>query len=239
MGVRHASTSVPTAAARARSLLTTAWSCAVTTEIGRDELVGAHSVTPEGILLLTPPPDSALATAMICAPRGEPSTLVEFADVAPVPVRDRIRARLWLSGSLVPDGEGFIFAPTCAVLHDSAGGRIGIDLDELALAAPDPLAEAEARLLTHLAEAHEDAVEQLTRLVCADSLHGVVRVRPLAIDRYALTLRLEKARSQADVRLAFDEPVEDVAQVTERMHILLTKARHLRRPLLRPTPPEA
>ncbi|MEV0116043.1 DUF2470 domain-containing protein [Streptomyces sp. NPDC050844] len=239
MGVRHISTTLPTAAARARSLLATAWSCAVTTEIGRDELVGAHSVGADGTVLLVPPRDSALATAMICAPRGEPSTLLELADVSPVPVRDRIRARLWLSGSLVPDGERFVFAPTCAVLHDATGERIGIDLDELAVTAPDPLAEAEARLLTHLADAHEDAVEQLTRLVHADSLNGVVRVRPLAIDQYGLTLRLERARSQADVRLSFDEPVEDVSQVTERMHILLTKARHVRRPLLRPATPES
>ncbi|MEU5001224.1 DUF2470 domain-containing protein [Streptomyces sp. NPDC021622] len=239
MGVRHISTTLPTAAARARSLLTTAWSCAVTTEIGRDELVGAHSVGADGTVLLVPPRDSALSTAMICAPRGEPSTLLELADVSPVPVRDRIRARLWLSGSLVPDGERFVVAPTCAVLHDATGERIGIDLDELAVTAPDPLAEAEARLLTHLADAHEDAVEQLTRLVHADSLNGVVRVRPLAIDQYGLTLRLERARSQADVRLSFDEPVEDVSQVTERMHILLTRARHVRRPLLRPATPES
>ncbi|ATL32810.1 DUF2470 domain-containing protein [Streptomyces formicae] len=224
MGVRHSSTTVPTAAARARSMLATAWSCAVTTEIGKDELVGAHSVMDDGTLRLHPPEDSMLAAALICAPHGEPSTLIEFADVSPVPVRDRIRGRLWLSGSLTRRGEHLIFEPTCAVLHDSTG-RVGIELDELALMVPDPLAEAESRLLTHLADAHADAVEQLTRLISPDSLQGVVRVRPLAIDRHGITLRLERARSQADVRLAFHQPVDDVGQVTECMHALLTRAR--------------
>ncbi|MGW0534097.1 DUF2470 domain-containing protein [Streptomyces sp. NPDC003032] len=225
MSVRHSSTTVPTAAARARSVLATAWSCAVTTEIGRDELVGAHSVTEDGGLRLCPPEDSALAAALICAPRGEPSTLIEFADVAPVPLRDRIRARLWLSGSLTYDSDHLVFEPTCAVLHDSNGERQGVELDELALTVPDPLAEAESRLLTHLADAHPDAVEQLTRLIGPDSLQGVVRVRPLAIDRHGISLRLERARGQADVRLPFHQTVEDVSQVTECMHALLAKAR--------------
>lgn len=225
MGVRHSSTIVPTAAARARSLLATAWSCAVTTQTGRDELVGAHSVTEDGRLLLSPPDDSALAAALICTPRGEPSTLIEFADVAPVPMRERIRARLWLSGTLAYEGEHLLFEPTCAVLHDANGEREGIELDELALTAPDPLAEAESRLLTHLADAHPDAVEQLTRLISPDSLHGVVRVRPLAVDMHGISLRLERARGQADVRLPFHQPVEDVTQVTDCMHALLMKAR--------------
>lgn len=238
MGVRHVSTTMPTAAARARSVLATAWSCGVTTEIGRDDLVGAHTVSERGTVLLYPPEDSALAAALICAPRGEPSTLLEFADVAPVPVKDRVRSRLWLSGTLTASGDHLVFASVCAVLHD-AHGRTGIDLEEFALAEPDPLALAESRLLTHLADAHPEAVEQLTRLISADSLAGVVAVKPLAVDRHGLTLRLERASSQADVRLQFHEPVEDLGQVTERMHALLTRARLLRRPLLRPAPPES
>ncbi|MFE0102367.1 DUF2470 domain-containing protein [Streptomyces sp. NPDC059009] len=241
MAVRPTSTTTtePTAAERARSVLATAWSCSVTTEYGKDELVGAHSVTAEGTLRLHAPQDSALSAAVLCAPRGEPSTLLEFADVAPVPVRERVRARLWLSGELVPDGDCFLLKPVRAVLHETASGREGIDLVQLALATPDPLAEAESRLLTHLADAHADAVEQLTRLITPESLQGVVRVRPLAVDRFGLTLRLERARSQADVRLPFHVPVEDVAEVTDRMHVLLSAASSRRRPVLRATPPEA
>ncbi|MET9972829.1 DUF2470 domain-containing protein, partial [Streptomyces sp. NPDC006356] len=91
-------------------------------------------------------------------------------------------------------------------------------------AAPDPLATAEARLLTHLADCHPDAVERLTRLVDPDSLHGAVRVQPLAVDRHGLTLRIERARSDGDVRLPFHRPADGVAQLTERMHVLLAQA---------------
>lgn len=103
-------------------------------------------------------------------------------------------------------------------------GAVVVDLDEFAAAEPDPLATAESRLLTHLADAHPDAVERLTRLVPHDSLHGAVRVQPLAVDRHGLTLRIERARGNGDVRLTFHRPADDMAQLTERMHILLSRA---------------
>ncbi|MFB7992893.1 DUF2470 domain-containing protein [Streptomyces sp. NPDC056002] len=228
MGVRQISTAAPTAAARARSILATAWSCEVTTDIGREDLVGSHRVTDEGQVRIQPPADSLLSAAVLCAPRGEPTALIEFADAAPVPVRDRIRARLWLSGSLEPDGEQFVLRPIRAVLQTRTG-RIGIALDELAEAAPDPLTTAEPRLLTHLADCHPEAVEQLTRLVEVDSLHGVVRVQPLAVDRHGLTLRLERVRGQADVRLPFHTPADDLGQLNDRMHALLSSAQAISR----------
>lgn len=103
-------------------------------------------------------------------------------------------------------------------------GAVVVDLDEFAAAAPDPLATAESRLLTHLADCHGDAVERLTRLVEPESLHGAVKVQPLAVDRHGLTLRIERTRAHGDVRLAFHRPADDVAQLTERMHILLSQA---------------
>ncbi len=99
-----------------------------------------------------------------------------------------------------------------------------VDLDEFADAVPDPLATAEASLLIHLADTHPDAVERLTRLVEPESLHDAVRVQPLAVDRHGLTLRIERARDNGDVRLSFHSPADDVAQLTERMHVLLTQA---------------
>lgn len=82
-------------------------------------------------------------------------------------------------------------------------------------------AGALARLLTHLADTHPGAVERLTRLI--DPVHGAVRVRPLAVDRHGLTLRIERARTHGDVRLPFHTPADDVAQLTERMHRLLAR----------------
>lgn len=223
MGDSQSWTATPAAAERARSVLATAWSCAVTAEGSREEFVGAHTVAEDGRVLLHVPEDSALVTAAICAPRGEPSAVLEFADVSPVPVRNRIRARLWLAGWFAAEEGHLAFQPTRVVLREP-GGAVVVDLDEFATAAPDPLATAEARLLTHLADCHSDAVERLTRLVEPDSLHGAVRVQPLAVDRHGLTLRIERTRAHGDVRLPFHRPADDVAQLTERMHVLLGQA---------------
>ncbi|MCS0605495.1 DUF2470 domain-containing protein [Streptomyces sp. LP11] len=223
MGDTQDWTAAPGAAERARSVLAAAWSCAVTADGVREEYVGAHTVTEGGEVRLSVPDDSALFTAAICAPRQEPSAVLEFADVAPVPVRGRIRARVWLSGWFAPSEGALLFHPTRVVLRQ-ASGPVVIGLDEFTAARPDPLAEAEAGLLTHLADAHPDAVERLTRLVRPESLHAATRVLPLAVDRHGLTLRIERTRAHGDVRLPFHAPADDVGQLTERMHVLLAQA---------------
>jgi hypothetical protein len=223
MGDSHSWTAEPSAAERARSVLAAAWSCAVTAEGGREEFVGAHSVTEDGRVHLQVPEDSTLLAAAVCAPRGEPSAVLEFADVAPVPVRHRIRARLWMAGWFTPEDGRLAFRPTRVVLRPPSGAVV-VDLGEFAAAGPDPLATAEARLLTHLADCHADAVERLTRLVDPGSLHGAVRVQPLAVDRHGLTLRIERVSAHGDVRLPFHAPADDVGRLTERMHVLLTQA---------------
>jgi hypothetical protein len=223
IGDSHSWAAAPSAAERARSVLATAWSCAVTADGGREELVGAHAVAEDGRVLLDVPDDSALLAAAICAPRGEPSAVLEFADVSPVPLRNRIRARLWLAGWFAPEDDRLAFTATRVVLRQPSGAVV-VDLGEFTAAAPDPLATAEARLLTHLADCHSDAVERLTRLVEPDSLHGAVKVQPVAIDRHGLTLRIERARAHGDVRLPFHRPADDVGQLTERMHVLLGQA---------------
>jgi hypothetical protein len=223
MGVSQSWSAMPATAERARSVLAAAWSCAVTADGAREEFVGAHAVTDDGRVLLVPEPDSALRTAALCAPRGEPHAVVEFADVAPVPVRHRVRARLWLAGWFTPEDDRLALHPTRIVLKEHSGAVI-VSPEEFAAAAPDPHVTAEAHLLTHLADVHPDAVERLTRLVGQDSLHGAVRVRPLAVDRHGLTLRIERLRGHGDVRLPFHRPADDTGQLTERMHVLLSQA---------------
>ncbi|MFE0515935.1 DUF2470 domain-containing protein [Streptomyces sp. NPDC058964] len=229
MGGSKTWTAVPGAAEQARSVLAAAWSCAVTAEGGREEIVGAHTVTEDGRVILRVPEGSAPLAAAIRAPRGEPSAVLEFADAAPVPVRDRIRARLRLAGRFAVEDGDLVFRAARVVLCRPSGAVV-VDLDEFAAAEPDPLATAEARLLTHLADAHPDAVQRLTRLVDGDSLHAAVRVQPLAVDRHGLTLRIERARAHGDVRLPFHAPADDVPQLAERMHVLLTQAGAASRP---------
>ncbi|MFI1164677.1 DUF2470 domain-containing protein [Streptomyces sp. NPDC020801] len=223
MGDSHTWTAAPGAGQQARSVLAAAWSCAVTANGGREEFVGAHRVAGDGRVLLNVPDDSVLRTAALHAPRGESCAVLEFADVAPVPVRHRVRARLWLAGRFVPEGEHLALRPTRVVLRRTQDAVV-VGLEEFAAAAPDPLAGVEARLLIHLAGAHPDAVERLTRLVGPDRLHGAVRVQPLAVDRHGLTLRIERSRTHGDVRLPFHAPADDIAQLTERMHVLLAQA---------------
>ncbi|MFE6287163.1 DUF2470 domain-containing protein [Streptomyces sp. NPDC057877] len=223
MGDSQVWTAAPAAAERARSVLAAAWSCTVTSEGVREELVGAHTVAEDGQVTLRVPEDSALLAAAVCAPRGEPSAVLEFADVAPVPVRGRIRARLWIAGWLSLAEGHLVFRATRVVLRERSGVLV-VDLDDFAAAAPDPLATAEARLLTHLADCHGDAVERLTRLVEPGSLLGATRVQPLAVDRHGLTLRIERRRADGDVRLPFHRPADDLGQLTERMHVLLSQA---------------
>lgn len=229
MGDTQDWTAAPGAAERARSVPAAAWSCAVTADGVREEYVGAHTVTEDGAVRLAVPDDSALFGAVLSAPRQEPSALLEFADVAPVPVRDRIRARLFLSGWFAPFEGTLLFRPTRVVLRRSAGAVV-VDPDEFRAARPDPLAAAEARLLTHLADAHPDAVERLTRLVRPESLLAATRVAPLAVDRHGLTLRIERVRTHGDVRLPFHTPADDVTQLTERVHALLAQASAAARP---------
>ncbi|MFD8371325.1 DUF2470 domain-containing protein [Streptomyces sp. NPDC059688] len=223
MGDTQDWTAAPSAAERARSVLAAAWSCAVTADGAREEYVGAHSVSDEGEVRLTVPDDSALIGAVLCAPRQEPSAVLEFADVAPVPVRNRVRTRLWLSGRFEPADGSLLFRPSRILLRQSEGAVV-VDLDEFTAARPDPLARAESGLLTHLADAHPDAVERLTRLVRPESLHAATRVAPLAVDRHGLTLRIERTRAHGDVRLPFHAPADGVAELTERMHVLLAQA---------------
>ncbi|MEU3254230.1 DUF2470 domain-containing protein [Streptomyces sp. NPDC006997] len=223
MGDSQVWTAAPATAEHARSVLATAWSCSVAAEGVREELVGAHTVDDDGRVLLNVPEDSALLAVALCAPRGEPSAVLEFADVAPVPVRQRIRARLWIAGWLSLAEDHLVFRPTRVVLRQRSGATV-IGLDEFAAAAPDPLATAEAGLLTHLADRHGDAVERLTRLVEPGSLLGATRVQPLAVDRHGLTLRIERRRTHGDVRLPFPTPADTVAQLTERVHVLLSQA---------------
>ncbi|MFJ6783423.1 DUF2470 domain-containing protein [Streptomyces yangpuensis] len=220
-----------TPAERTRSVLARAVSLTVTTNGLRYDLVGLHSVDARGRVRLRLPADSLPAAHVACAPRGALAALVEFTDVAPVAVRDRVRARVTLSGWLTRSGHGTptdhvdlrLDAARATLATREATVRVG--LDELVLARPDPLAVDEGSLLTHLADAHQDAVTRLTRLADPWLLHGAVRVLPVAVDRHGITLRCEYARNQRDLRLAFPSPVHDAAQAGEQIRLLLTATR--------------
>ncbi|MFI1015942.1 DUF2470 domain-containing protein [Streptomyces sp. NPDC020965] len=222
----------PTSAERIRSILTAADSMTVVTDAGRTEVSRLHGPGETEQIHLHPALP-AEGGGLGAGPPGAdpvPATL-EFTDIAPTPVRDRVRARVLLVGRLLdssrhqaPDGSRCMeFAH--AVL-DTADGRATVDLHTLMRADTDPLAVCEAGMLTHLIDDHSDVVGLLLRLVKPRVTQGVRRALPVAIDRYGITLRLEHAHGHEDARLPFASPVKDADHAGEHIHALLESARH-------------
>lgn len=221
----------PTAAERIRSVLARAESLTVTTNGHRLDLVGRHVVDDKAQLRLRLPADSPLRPPAAGAPSATPAALVEFTDIAPTAVRERVRARVALSGWLTPtdpggdadSGVGHRLDIARASL-ETTSDIVAVRLDELVLATADPLAIEEAAMLTHLADAHPEAVAQLTRLADPRLLQGAVRVQPVALDRFGITLRCEYARSHCDFRFVFSTPVRGAAEAGDQIRMLLAAA---------------
>ncbi|MER5553629.1 DUF2470 domain-containing protein [Streptomyces sp. NPDC002793] len=154
---------------------------------------------------------------------------LEFTDIAPTPVRDRMRARVTVTGLLSAPYSTEAADSTCmefgqAVLDDHRG-RTFVTLDALEQTDPDPIATSEASMLTHLMDDHGELVPLLLRLVRPQPDKGMRRVLPLAMDRYGVTLRLEYPRTHRDVRLPFPKPVARLTQAGPQIHALLAAAR--------------
>ncbi|WP_407554450.1 DUF2470 domain-containing protein [Streptomyces sp. Pv4-95] len=213
-------------------MLARAGSLSVTTNGHRLDLVGLHAVDGKGRLGLRLPADSPLRPPAACAPGATQAALVEFTDIAPTAVRERVRARVSLSGWLTPtgpqgsadDGADHRLDLARAAL-ETASDIVAVRPDELADATADPLALAEAAMLTHLADGHPDVVARLTRLADARLLLGAVRVQPLALDRHGITLRCEYARGHGDFRFAFSKRVRTAAEAGDQVRLLLATAR--------------
>ncbi len=160
---------------------------------------------------------------------------MELTDVAPVAVPDRVRARVLLRGRLGlachHAGHDTGTAPvvlcfeTDAVTLERGGRLLDVTPAEIAAAEPDPMAETEAEMLIHLADAHEGTIELLARLVEPRLLVGVTRVAPVCLDRYGVVLRLLRTTGHRDVRLPFPAPLRNPAHAVVQMQTLLARAR--------------
>ncbi|MFD5325770.1 DUF2470 domain-containing protein [Streptomyces sp. NPDC127092] len=245
----------PTPAERLRSVIASAHSMTVVTDGRYEEVHSLDGTGPMGRVHLHEPAESFESFAFLgpsgrtegdrtqgdrtgtgadsgttvpCGAARIPIRL-ELTDVSPVPVRDRVRARVTLSGLVAAPYDADSGESTCmefgqAVLQD-AHGRTYVTLEQLQAAEPDPLADCEAAMLHHLVAGHPELVTLLLRLVAPAARRGLVRALPLAIDRYGLTLRLEYAATQRDVRLPFPTPLTEVDQAGLQIHALLAAAR--------------
>ncbi|MFE1411491.1 DUF2470 domain-containing protein [Streptomyces sp. NPDC058746] len=212
----------PTDAELIRSVLAAAHSMTVVTDGLRSEVRHLDGSDPMGRLHLHPAgPDGGHG--------HRPAIRLEFTDIAPTPVRDRVRARVTLRGRLLTPYSDESADSTCmefgqAVLETSRGVAY-TGLDELDAAVPDPLAPYEAGMLTHLQDDHPDLVTLLLRLVRPLPTAGMVRALPVALDRYGITLRLEERRGHHDVRLPFPSPLDHVEQSGAQIQALVSAAR--------------
>jgi hypothetical protein len=219
----------PTAAERLRSLLHTASSLDVVGGGRRVSLMDSHLVDAHGVLRIGVPADSALALDLR---GGLLPTRIEITDVAPIAMRDRVRARAVLDGRLTVSA---LDSPPVALFDFGAaeltecGTTEPVDPAQFAAAAPDLLASRESALLCHLVDAHADMVAWLSRLVPAERLHGVRRVHPLRVDRFGIVLRLEFPSADRDARLPFAQPLRTVEEAPSRMLEMLARARMCRR----------
>ncbi|MFB7378316.1 MULTISPECIES: DUF2470 domain-containing protein [Kitasatospora] len=218
----------PTAAERIGSLLTATSS--VVLRAGGEQHELSTPVSVHGSRLrLRAPLDSPVTSAAAREQDGL-AVVLDLTDIAPVAVRDRVRGRLTLAGRLhlahLAD-DGLSVHLRLDVAHavlSTPYGTTAITGADLAAAAPDPLARYEAGLLTHLADDHPDALAVLTRLLDPALLTDRPDVRPLALDRYGLVLRLDHPHGHRDVRLVFLEPARDADEFGHRVHQLLSAA---------------
>lgn len=212
----------PTDAERVRSILAAAHSLTLVTEGMRTEVRHLDGTDPMGRLHLHPSEPGGDA-------EHRPAIRLEFTDVAPTPVRDRVRARVTVLGRLLTPYTDEAADSTCvefgqAVL-ETEDGFACVGLEELDAARPDPLAPYEAGMLTHLLDDHPDLVTLLLRLVHPLPAATVLRALPVAMDRYGITLRLEERRGHRDVRLPFPSPLDDVDQSGAQIQALFSAAR--------------
>lgn len=220
----------PTSAERVVTLLAAADSLTVASGGAREELAGLHSLDAVGRVLLWAPAHSYLVTQVLAAAGGDIEACIEITDVAAVAVRDRVRARVtahgWLSLNHTDEcyGTPELALEIARVDLAERGQVISVAADELAQAERDPLAIQEPALLMHLADAHPEAVELLTRLVDPSALQSATRVLPLAMDRYGIVLRIERVSGHRDVRLPFPCRAADAAGAQRGLGALLAEA---------------
>ncbi|MBQ0905555.1 DUF2470 domain-containing protein [Micromonospora sp. U21] len=200
-------------------------------------VAGRHTVTGDGRVRVDLPAECRLAQRL--AHQRETVAMIEVTDLAPTPVRNRVRGRGTLTGWLAPtagDTPGYDSSDDdlVAVLDlataevTTAEGTASIDPAAFALAQPDPLAAAEADLLCHLDHHHPHTVERLCRLIPAHQLRGVRQVRPLRLDRHGVVLRLELHTGDRDIRLSFRSTLRHPDQLGDQIDALLTESRSCR-----------
>lgn len=108
---------------------------------------------------------------------------------------------------------------TESVVVADASGAESVDVAALLAAAPDPFCALEAHWLRHIDSIHPDLVARLATRLPTRWRRGTVR--PLALDRYGVSLRIEDSVGDHDVRLPFHQPVDDTRALNQALRVLM------------------
>lgn len=175
--------------------------------------------------------DSLVTAIHLDHPEQPPSghrspVMLEIADPAPVPVRDRVRATVRVYGDAERTGEvahGIRIQPVSVHL-ETGGTTLALNPVDLWLTEPDPLALCEAGLLGHLDSCHSETMEMLAGLIPDTIRADARRLAPIALDRAGIVLRVEHAVGHVDVRLAFPREATDPDQAARALAALFGAA---------------
>lgn len=240
----------PTVAERARTVAARPSAAVCAAGIDGSRVIG-HATTAEGHVLVVVPTDGEVSRAVHEAVDGDLPALLMVTDHAPVPLREPVRAQVWLSGWLTPLVESdqrdaalafADIAPVSALLDvgrsatlmrlDLAelvlgeGGTVTeVDPDDYLAALPDPLAAVEGQALQHLDIAHPEELDRLCARVPRAWMGKGDVVRPLGLDRYGFRLRIEQRTGHRDVRVPFATPVTGADDLGPAVHQLICAVR--------------
>lgn len=236
----------PSPAERAR---TTAYGIApavLTLLDGTRAEVLAHATDACGGPLLMVRAGGVIARTLESWPEADMPVVLEITDLAPVPLSDRQRGRMWLTGwvGLIPQARRRAAALRVADVHPRSEllalgdewhllgmdiaeidlcdgwGTAEVDPDRYAAAGPDPLVTEESALLRHLDAAHRPELSALYRDACGDAEPAAVRA--LGLDRRGLWLRVITDRVR-DVRFDFAASVAGSAGLRQAYRELFTR----------------
>jgi hypothetical protein len=238
----------PTTAERIRSACARGGGAMVAVEGIDPVATPVHHLLADGSFAITVPTDGLLTGMVVSAGTAGVQAVLELTDYAPLPLREPVRALVWIRGRLhtVPESDVSALLDLVAtadpnpallavngddarfalirleiesvVVADSSGAE-SVGLGALLAAQPDPFCAMESCWLQHMESAHHDVVERLASRLPAGMRRG--RVRPLGLDRYGVQLRVEDSDGDHDVRLPFAKPVDDVTGLSRAIRVLM------------------
>ncbi|MCE5290607.1 MAG: DUF2470 domain-containing protein [Nocardiaceae bacterium] len=234
---------IPTAAERIRTIAMQA----PTGVLAADKLEPAqtswHYLCTTGDMLIAVRNDSPPLKRI--GESGLPAVL-ELTDSAPLPFREPVRGLVWLRGTLhridadrarqlVTQAAEYDPAPalldighTTTLIQMNVESGVAADTtgaepatrDALQGSMPDPFWNFESDWLQHLDADHPDLLAMLARRLPPSLRQG--RIRPLALDRYGITLRVESGPvDDRDVRLSFAQPVSSPEALSRAIRVLI------------------